>query len=471
MLCCVSTDCSRRRESLLDTSKHGASSHRHFSFRLPCRPNNHVLEANPIAQPHLRSGAALYEQGKLAEASQAFGSALASQPDLSPARFNLGVICRDLEENEAAESHFRELIAAGEILPESYNNLGILASRRESGDEAMENYRQAIRLRHQFPLAHFNLATLLLRLGHWQEGWNEYEWRWQTPTFTPIQCPQPKWDGGIFDGTLLLHTEQGIGDVFQFARFIPMIRERCRRVMFVRPETLEGMFSGESWGDEVRSPGTFSLDTFDAFLPLMSAPRVLNIAVQDLQCGENYLTPAARHVDLGASPVADAKLKVGITWCGSPTHSNDAFRSMPVESFRPLFDIPDVAYYSLQIADAANDLDRLGSQRCVVRDLSGVQRDFADTAAIVRQLDLVITVDTSLLHLSGGLGLPAWGLISRRSDWRWLGHDRSDTPWYPSVRLFRQRRLGDWDELMQRVATELRVLLSRTSDSDDAPQN
>jgi ADP-heptose:LPS heptosyltransferase len=134
---------------------------------------------------------------------------------------------------------------------------------------------------------------------------------------------------------------------------------------------------------------------------------------------------------------------------------------MSLGDFCPLFDIPGVEFFSLQIAVPASDASTLQSRASVVRDLSAEQRDFADTAAIVRQLDLVITVDTSLLHLAGGLGLPAWGLISRRSDWRWLDHDRTETPWYPSVRLFRQRRLGDWDELMQRVAGELYALLER----------
>ena len=125
-----------------------------------------------------------------------------------------------------------------------------------------------------------------------------------------------------------------------------------------------------------------------------------------------------------------AKLRVGITWCGSPTHVNDAYRSTTIDQFLPLFQVPNVAFYSLQIGPRADDLQELGDDSHVVRDLSNLQHDFADTAAIVRQLDLVITVDTSLLHLCGGLGLPAWGLISRRSDWRWMDNDRTDTPWY-----------------------------------------
>ncbi len=421
-----------------------------------------MIEPTELAAPHMQRGSLLYEQKDLRGARQEFQAALAAQANLTPAKFNLGVICRDLEENDAAESWFGEVIDAGELVADAKNNLGILAVRRERFDQAAGFFREAISLRYQFPLAHFNLGTLLLRMGEWEEGWSEYEWRWQTPTFTPVNCPQPRWDGQPLDGTLLLHTEQGIGDTFQFARFIPMIRQQCRRVMFLRPDHLDCMFPTEHWADEILSPGEISLDSFQAVLPLMSAPHVLKITVDDLPCRENYLTPVARRLDLGQPHVPDAKLKVGVTWCGSPTYVNDAFRSTDVSIFRPLFEIPQIAFYSLQIGSQAEELNDLGSLGAAVRDLSTQQQDLADAAAIVRQLDLVITVDTCLLHLSGGLGLPAWGLISRRSDWRWLGQDRTDSPWYSSVRLFRQNKLNDWDEVIRRVAVELRRLRDRS---------
>lgn len=414
-----------------------------------------MLEPSEQAATHLHTGAALYEAQDLEGARVAFEAALAVQPDLTPARFNLAVICREFEENDQAETLFREVIAAREIEAEAYNNLGILAVRREEYEVGLNHFRKAIELRDQFPLAHFNLGTLLLRLAQWEEGWREFEWRWQTPTFTPIQCAQPHWDGRPLHGTLLLHTEQGIGDTFQFARFIPAIRERCRRVIFVRPEPLDCMFPEDQWADEVRSAGEIPLDSFDAVLPLMSAPRVLGTQLDDLPCQERYLTPAAREVDLGPTHVPGATAKVGITWGGSPTHVNDTFRSTSIEEFLPILQVPRIAFYSLQMGPRADELNRLGSEISLIRDLRDLQQDFADTAAIVRQLDLVITVDTSVLHLAGGMGIPAWGLLSRRSDWRWMGNERTDTPWYRSVRLFRQTTCNEWRELMQRVAVAL----------------
>ncbi|MFK8113421.1 MAG: tetratricopeptide repeat protein [Rubripirellula sp.] len=413
-----------------------------------------MLDPIPAAQPYMQDGAAKFAQQDFQGARIAFESALGVQPNLTPAKFNLAVMHRELEENQEAEKLFREVIESGEILPESYNNLGILDVRAENYEQGVANFREAIRLHHDFPLAHFNLGTLLLRMEQWDEGWREYEWRWQTPTFVPVECPQPIWDGQPLDGTLLLHTEQGIGDVFQFARFLPLIRQRCKKVIFLRPEPLACMFDEADWADEIRSPGEIRLDSFDALLPLMSAPRVLQSHPRELPIARGYLTPAQRTLDLGAVSAPTSNRKVGITWAGSPTHVNDSFRSTALETFQPLFEVPDVTFYSLQIGPKADELSRLPSEAPII-DLRDQQRDFADTAAIVRELDLVITVDTSLLHLCGGMDLPAWGLLSRRSDWRWLETGRCESDWYPSVRLFRQARLNDWSELMSRVSQEL----------------
>jgi len=414
-----------------------------------------ALEPNASAAPHMQRGASAYAAKDWSGARVAFAAALAEQPDLTPAKFNLGVACRDLELNDEAERWFREVLDGGEIVADAYNNLGILAVRREQYEAGVDLFRRAIALRDPFPLARFNLGTLLLRMGHWREGFQEYEWRWQTPTFTPLNCPQPQWDGSPLEGTLLLHTEQGIGDVFQFARFIPEIRQRCRRVIFVRPESMACMFDGEPWGDDVRSSGEIQLSSFQAILPLMSAPHALQFDEDRLPLAENYLTPEPREVDLGRCHVRDARLKVGFAWCGSPTHVNDAFRSMSLHHLTPLFRLPKIAFYSLQLGDRIDELQQLDEDIYSVRDLSTLQRDFADTAAIAKHLDLIISVDTSVLHLGGAMNIPTWGLLSRRNDWRWLDHDHTDSRWYPSLRLYRQQTLGDWDELVSRVAADL----------------
>lgn len=404
----------------------------------------------------MQAGAACYEKGEFEEALVAFSKAMDLQPDRDSARYNLAVVNRTLEQNANARSLFESLLDSPQFFADVRNNLGILASRREEWDLAERHFRAAIATKNQFPLAHFNLGTLLLRQGRFEEGWREYEWRWQTPSFTPIEIPQPQWDGQPLDGTLLLHTEQGIGDTFQFARFIPKIRERCKRLIFVRPETLDCMFPADRWADETLGPGEIPLEEFQAYLPLMSGARVLHVGLDNLPGVAGYLTPVDRTIDLGECHVPAAKLKVGIVWGGSTSQSSDAYRSATLDQFVPLFQIPQIAFYSLQKGPQTSDLDQLGEYAPVVRDLNSLQNDFADTAAIVRQLDLVISVDTSVLHLVGGMLLPVWGLLSTRSDWRWLGDDREESPWYPTLRLFRQKSLNGWNELMNRVAAVLR---------------
>ena len=207
--------------------------------------------------------------------------------------------------------------------------------------------------------------------------------------------------------------------------------------------------------------GEIKLSAFDAFLPLMSAPLALGIestkkiAEQSESLADGYIKPVRREVDLGPMVTPQAKLRIGIAWRGSATHLNDHFRSTSIESLTPLFDVSNVAFYSLQIDEAGQDLQRVSRAFPNVQDLSSLQSDLADTVAIVKQLDLIITVDTAILHLCAALGLPTWGLIARRCDWRWRDSERDDSPWYRSLTLFRQSKHNDWPELIGRVREAL----------------
>ena len=418
-----------------------------------------MLDASAAAQPFLHAGSLKYQQGDLLAAREDFQNAISVQPDLTPALFNLGVICRDLEENDEAKKFFHDVLHRGEIVAESHNNLGILDARDEAFQDAEARYRKAIDLKPDFALAHFNLANVLLRTEQWSEGWREYEWRWQTPTFTPLDCPQPRWQGQELDGTLLLHTEQGIGDTLQFARFIPLIHERCKRLIFVRPDHLGCLFQAGDWADEVQGAGQIDLDSFDAVLPLMSAPLALGIhsteqiASQAETHHSGYMNFPRRSITLPKARTDD-KIRIGISWRGSPTYSNDRFRSTALETFAPLLQNPRIELYSLHVGEAAEELRQSEWSNQII-DTSPMQSDLADAAAIIQQLDVVLSVDTAMLHLGASMGVPTWGLLSRRGDWRWLDRNRLDSPWYPSVRLFRQRSLNDWAELITRVRNEL----------------
>ncbi len=409
----------------------------------------------------VQQGTQLFANGKLPEAEKVFREALALKSDLRDAKFNLGVTLRDLGKLDEASEFFASIVAAEPRAAMCQNNLGYIAAAKHDYESAERHYRQAIEDHFQLPIAHFNLGQLLLQQGSFLEGWKECEWRWQTSQFTPFCCLQPRWDGSALKGKLLLHTEQGIGDVFQFVRFLPEVRKRVERVMFVMPENLLCMFRHGDWADELRTPGEFKLDEFAAYLPLLSAPYALKLATEaDHGMQDAYLTPEPRTVHLGEPHVPDCKLKVGLAWAGSPTHANDRKRSIHAKRLLPLLQVPHVAFYSLQKGPQVEQLKELTSVTSL-RDLDSIQKDFADGAAIARQLDLIISVDTSVLHLAGGLRLPAWCLLSDSCDWRWM-RDREDSYWYPTVQLFRQRTDNDWEEVIQRVAQELSHVVAGT---------
>jgi hypothetical protein len=421
-----------------------------------------VLPEQREAAQWLRQGNQLYHEGHIAEAERMFRQALELRPDSREAQYNLGVALRDLSRWDEAQQCFTNILAVEPRAAMCHNNLGHIALRRHDAHAAEQHFRQAIEDHFQLAIAHLNLGQLLLQQGAFAEGWKECEWRWQTPQFTPFHCLQPRWDGSRLPGTLLVHTEQGIGDVFQFARFLPAVRRRVNRMILVLPENLSCMFPSDVWADEIRSAGEIRLDSFAAYLPLLSAPYVLQLTTAaDHGMSHAYLTPQPRTVDLGVPHVPDGKLKVGLAWAGSPTHATDRHRSLHARQLLPLLQVPHVAFYSLQKGPQVAQLDELGSVPSL-RNLDQLQADLADSAAIARQLDLIISVDTSVVHLAGGLGLPAWCLLSDICDWRWM-RDRDDSYWYPTVRLFRQRALDDWDDVVQRVAQALTAVISGRS--------
>jgi TPR repeat len=403
---------------------------------------------------HWNSGNACYERGELEAARDHFARALELAPNSVPARYNLGVVHRDLENWERAWILFIDVIARNPQAAAAYNNLAILEEHFGLHHAAETHYRQAIALKNDFPDAHFNLGMLLLRLGHWQEGFVECEARWQTSRFTPFRAPHPVWNGEELRGTLLVHSEQGAGDAIQFVRFLPQAAERCDRILFICPERMHRLFEALPGVAEMRGPGPIQYAEFAAYLPLMSLPRALGSTLESLPRHVPYLPLRADPFDMGPSPVVDPRLRVGLGWAGSPTHLNDRHRSCSLQDLAPLFDIPGIAFYSLQTGPQSSELTDHGKWSSNIVDLGDRLVDYVDTAAVLDQLDLTISVDTSVLHLAGALGRPAWGLLSARSDWRWM-LDREDSPWYPTLRLFRQARLDDWHELISRVAATL----------------
>jgi hypothetical protein len=403
---------------------------------------------------HWTVGNACYERGDLHAAREHFARALELAPNSVPARYNLGVVHRDLENWETAWLLFIDVIARNRDAAAAYNNLAILEEQFGLHHAAEMHYRHAIALKNDFPDAHFNLGMLLLRLGRWREGFIESEARWQTSRFTPFRAPHPLWNGEYLRGTLLVHSEQGAGDAIQFVRFLPQAAERCDRILFICPEKLHRLFESLPGVSEMRGPGSIQYGEFAAYIPLMSLPRALGTTLESLPSQVPYLPVRAPSRSLDPSPVAEPRMRVGLAWGGSPTHLNDRHRSCSLRDLSPLFEVPGVAYYSLQLDPQAQELKEPGIWTGKIVDLREQLTDYVDTAEVIDQLDLTIAVDTSVLHLAGALGEPVWGLISAKSDWRWM-LEREDSPWYPTLRLFRQSRVDDWHELISRVAALL----------------
>jgi uncharacterized protein (TIGR03032 family) len=420
-------------------------------------PSEAELACSPAF--HFQRGAELYRKAQLSEAIAAFEQCLALDAAFPNARYNLGVALSDAERYAEAAQHLQAVIEAEPERVEAFNSLGHVANCQRQPQQAVNYYEQAIALQPDYAQAHFNLGMTLLQMGEYARGWPEYDWRWKTGEFTPFRCPHPQWDGrAIPDQTLLIHTEQGAGDSIQFARYLPWATQRCKKLVLVCPPDLMALFTTLPNISEVREAGTINMAEFDTYLPLMSLPRVSGATLDNIPASVPYINIDAirRRKGADAVPALSTRLrKVGIAWAGSPTHRNDRRRSCALQEFLPALRTPGIAFYSLQKGEGSGQLSDLPSD-VKVEELESHLQDLGDRALLIAQLDLVITVDTSVAHLAGALGKPVWTLLPYVPDWRWLMEGET-TPWYPTMRLFRQTRPGDWPDVMKRVAERLGV--------------
>ena len=413
-----------------------------------------AVEAAPrYAQAHNTLGAALKSLRRFDEAEAAFRRALEVAPDMAAAESNLGTIYGLKRQWPEALRCYERAVELNPDSAEAHNNRGNVLHCTGRHAEAHAAFERALALSPAFADPHLNRGLLLLLEGRWKEGWPEFEWRWQTPQMAPFRrdFPVPQWDGaGRPAETLLLHAEQGMGDTLQFIRYAAPARQRVGRVVVECQAPLIPLLEGMDGIDDVVPRGT-DLPAFDLHLPMLSLPAVFETEIADLAGAGPYLhPPAGAEVAL---PGPGERLKVGLVWAGNPLNPNDPSRSTHVERLRPLLEVPGCEFFSLQHGDPGDQIAEAGlSER--IHDLRPSLTDFGATAAIVRQLDLVISICTSVAHLAGGMGAETWVILSTDADWRWL-MDRDDSPWYPTARLFRQRALDDWDELAARVAAAL----------------
>jgi hypothetical protein len=384
-----------------------------------------------------------------ARALEYFDRALALGLQSADTFYSMGNACSQLGEVERAVALFQQAVALNPRDASSWNNLGKCLKDCNRLEEAIRAYDRGLAADPHCVMAHFGRAIALLMAGRLPEGFREYN-RWRNHRPTVREFSQPAWQGEpIPNRTLFLYAEQGFGDALQFSRFIPQVRARAAKVILeCRPE-LKTLFVQAGCAEVVLAYGE-AIPPFDYVTSLISLPGLLGVTLPTIPPPAPYWSIPPRQV---LPPAAPGHLKVGVAWAGNPTHHNDAARSLRLAELAPLRQTPGVAFYSLQLTVPARDQEGFRALPRLV-DLSGQMPDFLATAAVVAELDLVIAVDTAVAHLAGTLGKPVWTLLPFTPDWRWF-LDRTDTPWYPTMRLFRQAQRGQWAPVIRQVAAAL----------------
>ncbi|HUI26665.1 MAG TPA: tetratricopeptide repeat-containing glycosyltransferase family protein [Candidatus Kryptonia bacterium] len=461
----------------------------HFRKAIELEPNR--------AETWYSFGRAQQVLGRLAEARECYERAIALRPDHAEADNALAVLLAPTDPEQALAC-FRRAIAARPAYADGHNNMGILLHALGRHEEAVASYKQALAVkpdhadahnnlglslrdlnRHEeavrcFELAqaiepghvdaHVNEALVRLALGDYATGWKQYVWRLHAANFSKgkTRPAQPLWlrQCDISGRTILLHGEQGLGDTIQFARFVPQVAELGAKVILAVQRPLTALMAGLAGASVVRGQGD-PVPPFDAFCPLPSLPLAFETTLATIPADVPYLSaPADRLAKWRAALDALARPRIGLMWTrgGSPQDR----RSLPLRLLLPLMELRDIQFVALQKELPDGELALLQSMG--VPSFPGeCLADLADTAAIIAMLDLVITIDTSIAHVAGALGKPMWVLLPFSADWRWL-RDRSDSPWYPTARLFRQPAPGDWQSLVRQVAealAELRLAAAR----------
>jgi tetratricopeptide (TPR) repeat protein/glycosyltransferase involved in cell wall biosynthesis len=416
-----------------------------------------IALAPTFPEAHYSLGSALQHQGKLDEAIAHYQRAIALKSDCIEAYINLGTVLRRQGKLDEAIAHYQRAIQLQPDAPNSYTNLGNTLYQQGKLAAAIACHEKAIALQPDLAQAHYNLSQVLLLSGDLQRGFKEYEWRQEKPDFAAYQPFQPRrWNGTNLAGkTIVLYAEQGLGDTIQMVRYLPQVRSQGAGCILVQcPPALLNLLATCPEIDRLIPLGE-PLPAFDVCASLMSLPHLFQTTVETIPDRSPYLSPRA------PSPFQPNPhtFNIGIVWAGNPSHPNNQRRSTALSHFLPLRDVPRTTLYSLQ-KDSSDRLEGTG-----IVDLSDRLHDLTDTAAIIAQLDLVITVDTAVAHLTGALGKPVWILLPFVPDWRWL-QEREDSPWYPTARLFRQPQRGDWAAVFDRVKLALSERIAR-----DRPQS
>ena len=456
-----------------------------------------VLELDPAdAETHNCLARVLHERGDLGLARMSYLRALELRPDFAEALSNLGALQMDAGELKTAEALLRRAIAVKPDLMSAYCNLGSVLTKQGDAlgaieafrrvllddprdvatlcnlgctldalgdnDGAASCFRMALEVEPTSPLARFNLSSHLLLEGNFAEGWREYEQRWEVRQFAGKREPfaQPQWRGEPIRGArIYVYAEQGLGDTLHFLRYIPVLVELGAEVVLEVQPFLHALVRDNYPAVRVVTKGERP-EEVDWHCPLLSLAGVFRTDLSNLPAAVPYLHAGTEKKGIWSRRLGGDELRVGMVWTGNPEHTRDRMRSIPITQFGRLTEVKAATFFSLQKGLTAERWGEVAAATRGVTDLGWALEDFTDTAAIVANLDLVITVDTSVAHLVGALGKPVWILLPHAPDWRWL-KDRTDSPWYPTAKLFRQTVAGQWGDVLDRVAKDLEQMSGR----------
>jgi Flp pilus assembly protein TadD len=423
-----------------------------------------------FAEAQLDLGRAFLGTGKREEATACLREAVRLKPDLAAAHYHLGLTLWPEGRLEEAEACFRHTLRLAPDWMAAQNPLGFTLALQGRLEEALALFQGILRFNPRHAEAHMNQALVWLLQGRWADAWSEHEWRWQCKQFPPPLHPPPFWDGSPLAGrTILLWAEQGMGDTFQFLRYVPLVKERGGTVIVECQKPLVRLLAGCPGVDQLVAQGSRLAGSADVHAPLMSLPGVFGTTPDATPAPVPYIHADARLVERWRLELAPSReFKIAIVWQGDPSYRRDRQRSIPLACFEPLARLPGVRLFSLQ---KGYGIEQLRQAAFPVTDL-GPRLDetagpFMDTAAVLRCVDLVVASDTAVLHLAGALGVRVWAALPYAPDWRWL-LDRDDSPWYPTARLFRQTTPGDWAGVFERITAAVRQLLARSNGAGEA---
>jgi tetratricopeptide (TPR) repeat protein len=420
------------------------------------------------AESHAILAQQYHERGEFEQAEKYYSQAVEQNPNLLGAWFGLGILLQHRFALPEARVAYQRVVELKPDFADAWNRLGHVHFDLAEPAAAITCYSRAMELSPDDPHPRCDRALAYLLSGDDERGWREYESRWELPGHQPPQFLQPRWDGTPLNGrTIFLDWEQGFGDTLLFARFAALVQQQGGQVILRCQKPLARILNRTPGINRLIANGE-ELPHFDVHAPLMSVPFLINLKIKSLPACVPYISPDPALLDLWEQKLSGYQgLRIGISWKGNPGYQRDQFRSIPLATFTPLAAIPDVQLFSLQKnADEENTpfpLINFGEE------LDNQHGPFMDTAAIMRNLDLVITADTSIGHLAGALGVPVCVLQCALPEWRWQ-LDPTRTPWYPTMRLYRQQLLGDWQAVFEKLVTDVNGLLQKRTFSSQQQQ-